>query len=75
LNTSYRQFETWLIELLKNEPMSSEIRAVYLGIFELVNSNLEYGVQLYISGSNEWSKEDSDWHAARIIFLKEGILK
>lgn len=71
LNTSYHQFETWLTELLKNEPMPSEIRAVYLGIFESVNSNSEHGVQLYISGSSEWSKEDSDW-ACNTDYFPEG---
>lgn len=56
LSKSYLQFETWLDNLLQTEPLTTDIIAINFGIFES-----DSGIQLYISGSCEWDKDDFDW--------------
>jgi hypothetical protein len=61
LSGLYNQFEVWLIELLENEPMPSDIVAVNFGVFESGGYKFVDGIQLYVSGSTIWDEEDTDW--------------
>lgn len=52
----YRQFQQWLMKLLRQDPVPKDIAALYFGLFE-GNGRLEY----YLTGSPVWSPDDPDW--------------
>ncbi len=56
MNDNYIIFKNWLDVCFKNDPIDSEIKAIYFGLFET-----DKGVKLYISGSLIFDDEDSDW--------------
>lgn len=67
VSKAYRKFEKWLLKLIQTEPIPEEIVALNFGLFES-----EHGVQLYVSGSEEWDEEDSDWASNHDYFPDDG---
>lgn len=63
---SYKQFEDWLTRLFEKEEVKEDIVAFNFGLFE--NGD---GIQLYISGSNEWEVDDENW-ASNNDYFPEG---
>lgn len=53
---SYVEFEKWLNHTFETEPLPEGIIAFNFGIFKSKD-----GIQLYISGSSTWNKENSNW--------------
>ncbi|MCB9089053.1 MAG: hypothetical protein H6628_12150 [Calditrichae bacterium] len=56
LREGYRQFQQWLMKLLRQDPVPKDIVALYFGLFE-GNGRLEY----YLTGAPVWSPDDPDW--------------
>jgi hypothetical protein len=56
---TYREFQNWLITLLKDEPLPSTIQGINFGLYETIG-----GFEIYLSGSNLFSPDDSDWACA-----------
>jgi hypothetical protein len=52
-------FGRWLLGVLRAEPLPPSIRALNFGLFEGKS-----GCQLYVTGANRYSKQDSDWACA-----------
>jgi hypothetical protein len=51
------EFESWITHIIKIEKPSPPIKGYYFGLFE-TDTN-EY--IMYLSGSNEFDKDDGDW--------------
>lgn len=56
MNENYIIFKNWLDNCLESNPIPSNIKAIYFGLFESTK-----GIILYISGSSYFDEEDSDW--------------
>lgn len=50
------EFKKWIQEISDNESPNSSIIAFWFGLFETTN-----GYTLYLTGSNEYDKNDDDW--------------
>ncbi|OXS57134.1 hypothetical protein B0G93_1187 [Bacillus sp. V-88] len=66
LTDGYKEFDVWLNGLFEKENVPDEINAFNFGLFES-----EDGIQLYITGSNEWEIDDEDW-ASNNDYFPEG---
>ncbi|MGD6818916.1 hypothetical protein [Metabacillus sp. 84] len=53
--SSYREFETWLTELLQQKKPPAEIEAMHFALYETDDT-----ISFYITGAEEWD-EEGDW--------------
>jgi hypothetical protein len=69
LYIGYEQFEKKFIELLEENPLPDAIKAYSFGLYQ---SSFQF--HLYITGSEEWDKEDDDWATNNDYFPEEHII-
>ncbi|MED4285082.1 hypothetical protein P4679_24490 [Priestia megaterium] len=69
LHIGYEQFEKEFTELLEKNPLSDAIKAYNFGLYQ---SSFQF--HLYITGSEEWDKEDDDWATNNDYFPEEHII-
>jgi len=69
LYIGYEQFEKKFTELLEENPLPTAIKAYNFGLYQ---SSFQF--HLYITGSEEWDKEDDDWATNNDYFPEEHII-
>lgn len=63
MKKGYEPFKKWLDDLFENEPLPKKISGINFGLFDT-----DDGLQLYITGSYSWDKNDYDWATANDYF-------